>query len=166
MRAFTDHAACPPDGAQRERGRRHPGAGPAGVALLVLGLTTAAWAHLSASDPPRGSLLSSSLLTLAALGSTSIGMALVLDSASSPVRRVFRFGVLRLAAGALFLSGALHVGMLLWFDFFRQVWADGHVDACAIAGVGSLGAGVGSLLFAAIAARLAWRAFLEEYWAH
>jgi hypothetical protein len=166
MRAFTEHGVCPPDGRQGDREARRHGPGPAGVAFLSLGLGLAVWAHVTADDEPGGSLISASLLTLAALAATGAGLTLLVQGAHAPVRKVFRFGTLRLAAGALFIIGMLHVATLLWFDVFGQVWTLSSVDACMIAGVGSLGAAVGALLFAVVAIRLCWVAFLEEYWAH
>lgn len=155
--------------ADGERAHLVRNSGPLGAALLAMGVVANVWAHTgTAGSSPDGNdaLLRSSVLVVLALLATGVGIPLIVHGARMPSRHLFRFGVLRLAALTLFVAGVAHLGTLLWADFLGEVWRDGKVGACVIAGVGSLSAGAATLVFAVVTARIAWRVFLDEYWAH
>lgn len=139
-----------------------------GALFLLVGVAAATVAHgvgpwVSASRD-AGALLTPAVAVVVALAATAAGCVLLVDSAPAPSRHVFCFAALRRLAAVLTLVGLGNVVLLFCSDFFWRVWTYGRIGTCAIACIGSIGTAATALVSAAIATRLAWRAYLEEYW--
>lgn len=143
-----------------------PGVARVGAALIVVGLVTVAATHGVGPWPwtagDEGVLLPMATGVLVVLAATAVGASLLVDAAQAPSRHVFCFRSLRRVSLVMTALGLVYVVVLFRSEFFSNVWSHGETGGCEIACVGVLTAALTCFVFAAVAARLAWHAYLTE----
>jgi len=135
------------------------------LALLSAGVGGLWMSHQLAGSAggDRGSvLLPTAIVVVVALASVGRGTHLMVDSASSDLRRVFRSRHLLGCGGILFAAAAIAALPVATSQPFRSVFAHGRITAGEVADIGSVSATVFCAVGAIAAAVGAWDAFHDE----